>query len=48
MNESDLCKLRDALNKPTLMEAIKAVESVLNELGYYKYIIGVDPAVKEK
>jgi hypothetical protein len=36
MNESGLCKLRDALAKGTLEESIKATEFVLLELGYHR------------
>lgn len=32
--EADLVKMRTALEKPTLPEAIKAMEQVLADLGY--------------
>ena len=36
VNEKDLCHLRDALEKNSLFEAIKAVEQTLKEMGYEK------------
>lgn len=41
LNEHDLVKIRTALNEPTLLKAIEAMEVVLKELGYYK--ISGDP-----
>lgn len=39
MNEYDLIKIREALEKPSLLEAIRAVELVLNEMGYTKQVL---------
>jgi len=36
MNEYELVKIKEALDKPSLLEAIQAMESVLDELGYTK------------
>ncbi len=36
MNEVDLVKIREALEKETLIEACDAMEKVLKELGYHK------------
>lgn len=36
MNELDLVKIRTALEKETLTEAIEAMEETLKELGYEK------------
>lgn len=38
MNEADLVKIREALEKETLGEACRAMEKVLLELGYCKAI----------
>jgi len=35
MNEVDLVKIREALEKETLAEACQAMEKVLLEMGYY-------------
>ena len=36
MNEADLVKIRGALERATLLEAIRDMEKVLEELGYRK------------
>lgn len=36
MTEYELVKIREALEKPSLVEAIHAMELVLDELGYTK------------
>jgi hypothetical protein len=36
LNEYDLVRIRQALEKPSLTEAIDAVEKVITELGYLK------------
>jgi hypothetical protein len=38
MTEYDLVKIREALEKPSLLEAIQAMEMVLKDLGYTKQI----------
>ena len=40
MIEADLVKIRTALEKPSLVEAIEAMERVLEELGYHKLLKG--------
>jgi hypothetical protein len=39
MIEYDLVKIREALEKPSLLEAIQAMETVLKELGYTKQVL---------
>ena len=36
MNEADLVKIREALEKPSITEAIKAMGIALRELGFYQ------------
>lgn len=39
MTEYDLVKIRGALEKPSLLEAIQAMEMVLKELGYTMQVL---------
>lgn len=43
MNESDLVKIRTALEKETLSESLKAMEETLAELNYFKVLNGIYP-----
>ncbi len=36
MNEADLVEIRKAFEKPSITEAIKAMEVTLKELGFYQ------------